>query len=58
LGTIVSAAPAVSRGQHRQYGTRWVTDEGKKWYAKHKETKYFPEEQIAWEPLAQEFPRI
>ncbi|MCD9644868.1 hypothetical protein HAX54_033381 [Datura stramonium] len=58
LETAVPAAPTVPRGQHRQYETRWVIDEGKKWYAKHKETKYFPEEQIARELLTQEFPRI
>ncbi|MCD7460847.1 hypothetical protein HAX54_044595, partial [Datura stramonium] len=58
LGAVAPAAPPVAMGQKRRFSTRWVVDEGKKWYVKYKESKYFLEEQIDWESLAQEFPQI
>ncbi|MCD7471710.1 hypothetical protein HAX54_012336 [Datura stramonium] len=49
---ISASSPTSSRGQRRRYGTQWIVDKGRKWYAKHKESKYFPNVRIDRESLA------
>ncbi|KAG5611121.1 hypothetical protein H5410_022402 [Solanum commersonii] len=42
MGTTITPAPAVPRGQTQHYGAKAVKSEGKKWYKSHTEAKEFP----------------
>uniref|UniRef100_M1E0T2 Uncharacterized protein n=1 Tax=Solanum tuberosum TaxID=4113 RepID=M1E0T2_SOLTU len=57
-GGNVPPAPAVPRGQTRRFGVKGVVKEGKLWWKKHTETRYFSDMCIDRDSLAREFPQI
>lgn len=57
-GTTIPPTPAIPCGQTCRYGIRAVAHEGKNWYKKHTEAKYFPNVVIEDMNLDREFRQI
>lgn len=54
----VPRAPTIPRGQIHRYRTSWVGGAQKKWYTKHTECKYAPDEFIVWQSFPRKFSSI
>lgn len=55
IGGNVPPVPTLSIGQTRQFGLKVITNEGKTWWKKHTEARYFSDVCIDKDNLAWEF---